>query len=387
MRKKTLAVAIAATSAALALGSLGLTGTAKADPGSQKLYNAVGSNTTTDVLGALAGQTVNGHNWATASGGDPAGTLTNVGSYDATGSTNIEPITPEPNPSDNGAFLRPNGSGAGAQALSASLDTATPLHTWHSSTIVGEIQFARASAGPAVPDSSGPLDYVPFARDAVGYIWVENGTVSLASLTDAQLISIYEGNQPISGVTIAPYLPQSGSGTRAFFISSVLGGATLGSDVVSNSTFEENTASVIGGLTLAAGHAALYPMSAGAWIAQVNGFSANTGTSTVHLGKPDSISPTAAGNGGLLVPNPSFYSSSIYGRDLYNVFATSEVTASTLDGLASQFVVTSANPSPAITSTNSQTIIEDFGFEVPTYSGIVSGASSHALKGDYTFSS
>jgi hypothetical protein len=382
MRKKTLAIAIAATSAALVAGSLGFTGTAKADPSAQRTFSAVGSNTTQNVIAALAGQTPVPAGTVTP----PAGTLSNVGSYEATGTT---PLTLNCN-GTNRTFTRPNGSGQGVAALSASLQHATFM----GAHVDDCFAFARSSGGPAAAGTD--LIYVPFARDAVGYVYKFGSGVSaadktkLANLTKANLTTLYQGSQ-VAGttVTVTPYIPQSGSGTRAFF-QTVIGvdNAHLGANVNQSASNEENTASVIGSVTVTGNTALVYPFSIGDYVGQNNGFAFNTGLSTVHLGNPDGVNPTVAGSGSNLGPNPTFFNApSAYGRDVYNVFSNSRVTAfegGATDALLSQFVVSTANPTPTINSTASKTIIQDFGFEAVTYSGLVTGGSSQAKTGPFT---
>jgi hypothetical protein len=404
VRRKTLATAIAATAVALMAGSLGLSGAAHADPTSQQTYSGVGSDTTQDVMAALAGQTVVCSPTQTA----PAGTLTGVGSYEAllqrTNCTNSANITLN---GTNGSvtFTRPNGSGSGVEALSASLDPSGGDWTVTNSDgstspvdIAGTLQFSRSSSGPSSPETDGPLTWVPFARDAVGYIYAGSSSDStLASdighLTAAQLTSLYESDSPVTfgNTTVTAYLPQAGSGTRAFWLST-LGVTTVGTAVNQASTNEENTASVIGSLSYGTDDAAIYPFSISSYIAQFNGYTSNTGLGTVKLGNPDSTDPVVL-NGTQYAPNSNFYTTTIDGtnwyRDVYNVFPTSAIndfesgTSDSYTDLLNQFVVSTDNPTPTINSGSSQAIIEDFGFLTDTYAGEVN--VSTAPTGNYVF--
>jgi hypothetical protein len=79
---------IAAAVAAVATTALASAGPALADPTSPQPYTAVGSRATQDVLAALAGQPI----VPPGTVPPPAGTLTSVGSYEATPrGTNITP--------------------------------------------------------------------------------------------------------------------------------------------------------------------------------------------------------------------------------------------------------------------------------------------------------
>lgn len=163
-------------------------------------------------------------------------------SYDATpaGST----ITPK---AGCATITRPNGSGAGIAALKAGAMTGSNYC----------VDIARSSRGPAAGDgSAGALAFVPFALDAV--TWSANATTNApVSLTTNQLKAIYSCDASILGgnssgpVTwdevggtgndqVVPVIPQSASGTRAFFLSKI-GVTTLGSCVVpTDNSVEEN---------------------------------------------------------------------------------------------------------------------------------------------------
>jgi ABC-type phosphate transport system substrate-binding protein len=374
MRKKTLGIAIAATAAALVVGSLGLTGTAKADPTTGQTFTTVGSDTIQNVMAALAGQAV----VPTPPMSPPAGTLSNVGSYEA---------TPQPSnitPKCGVTFPRPNGSGQGVAALSASVD---PGHTFMGKTITNCVQFSRSSGGPTTAGSD--LDFVPMGRDAVGYIYVQNGGSSLGNLTQQQIIDYYvNGKQDIAGVTVTPYIPQSGSGTRAFFIANVLKGGALNAIVNQNANNEENTASVIGNLALAPGQGAIYCFSIADYIAQNNGFAPDTGLAKVSLGNPDGTVPVSSGGGFTLNPNTAFYGSSVYGRDVYDVFPAAEVNSfesGTADALLSQFLISPTNAHPTMNSNASKAIVADFGFLTENYDGQVTGAGNQLKTGGFSF--
>jgi ABC-type phosphate transport system substrate-binding protein len=85
--------------------------------------------------------------------------VSSIGSYDATGSATIQTKAGGP------SFVRPNGSGAGANALSDSAQGGT--HLFNSVDITGQVDFARSSSGPS--GSGTALTYIPFAKDAVTF--------------------------------------------------------------------------------------------------------------------------------------------------------------------------------------------------------------------------
>lgn len=391
---------------AIVFGSVAFAWPSLADPSTQQTYTAVGSNTTQDLMAALSNQLITPPGTLTP----PAGVLTKVGSYEA---TPLPPPAQTITPLCGVTFTRPNGSGAGVAAFSASINPDGD-DTFDGSTITGCVQFARSSSGPSPAEDPGvgPLTYVPLARDGVGYVFKSGSgltpdqATAVANLTTDELTQIYEGlpfnsaNDPagsdgaaLIGVNFEPYLPQSGSGTRNFF-QGVIGvpDGSLGTDVNASNSNEENTASVIGSLSVPADTVATYPFSASAYIAQDNGYSQNSGLSTVTLGFPDGVDPITSGSTlGQVAANSNFYNGTHWGRDVYDVFQTSEVTAfeptsanpDPTDPLLSQFVVTSANPNPAILSAEAQTIITDYGFLTEPYDAEV-GVST-APTGPYSF--
>lgn len=233
--------------AALALGaSVVAPSQAKADPafGTYALVNLAGSDTIQDL----------GNGLATAVNARAGEQL--LASWDAFGSTNIQTEANGP------LFLRPNGSTNGLRALSASANP--DAYSWHvndvetTQDIPGQIDIARSSSGFDDQLTDGPLAYVPIARDAVTYATAasseipsgiplgletaaENGTPeapATLSLKNIYNVKGYLEGQiggrdykfyAGAGSSADPsfpklhiYVPQEGSGTRAFF-SGVMG--------------------------------------------------------------------------------------------------------------------------------------------------------------------
>src|SRR5215472_2050659 len=156
---------------------------------------------------------------------------------------------------------RPDGSSAGITALDANAKTADGKAFC--------IDFARSSRPRASTDPAlgpGGIVFVALAKDAV--TWASNATTNApTNLTTAQLNAIYtctDTNWSQVGGANAPInaqLPQTSSGTRAFFLKAI-GVATPGPCV--NSTAEENE----GVNPLLKGPNVIFPYSVGKFIAE-----------------------------------------------------------------------------------------------------------------------
>jgi ABC-type phosphate transport system substrate-binding protein len=133
---------------------------------------------------------------------------------------------------------RPNGSGAGITAIGVT-NTQDAGHPC--------VDYARSSRGPQGSDPAG-LEWVALGEDAVTWSSPGLGSGSSnpepATLTEAQLVGIYTCQftnwSQVGGANapIVPVLPQTNSGTRAFFLSAInAGGAAItpGSCVVNGS--------------------------------------------------------------------------------------------------------------------------------------------------------
>jgi ABC-type phosphate transport system substrate-binding protein len=159
-------------------------------------------------------------------------------------------------------IARPDGSSAGISALDANAKTADGKAFC--------IDFARSSRPRASTDPAlgpGGIVFVALAKDAV--TWASNATTNApANLTTAQLNAIYtctDTNWSQVGGANAPInaqLPQTSSGTRAFFLKAI-GVVTPGSCV--NSTAQENE----GVDPVLQGPNVIFPYSVGKFIAEV----------------------------------------------------------------------------------------------------------------------
>ncbi|MGW1806438.1 Ig-like domain repeat protein [Streptomyces sp. NPDC002078] len=371
----------ALVAAAAVAGGLALASPAHADPtpaGTFRKLVGVGSDTTQDVLNALAGDTVNNKSYADSAVKSASGA--GIASYDAiepgTGSTTSMIQTRSGGPS----FLRPNGSGKGRLALSESL-TGDKYPDSAGAAIKNQVDFARSSSGPST--SGTALTYIPFARDAVG-VAVKGS--ALDNLTVDQLHDIYSGTlTTVNGQAVHPRIPQSGSGTRKFFLSAIgLTDATLSPDIP---TVQENQAD-----SAVEQDGNLVPFSVGSWIAQNNGvapdYSKQAAAGGAHLaavqlpGDTGATTPVITVNG-KLAPVTAYYENATFGRDVYNVVPSRAIDPTSIffDKDLYDVFVSSGSHSAALASDGAEKVIADFGFVNEPYNGSVSVAKHAKLGG------
>ncbi|WP_141698327.1 substrate-binding domain-containing protein [Streptomyces lushanensis] len=284
-------IRMAAAVGAAAFGLSLLTTPASADPppppAPYRTLVGVGSDTTQDVVNGL---------------GDVI-TSPTIASYNATGPSPIKTRAV------NCSIARPNGSSAGIDALRA--DLSAPA----GSTTKNCIDFARSSRGPANLTTT-LLTWVPFAKDAVTVAVRSdsalNSSTAPLNLDTAKLKLIYTCDpawRSLNGVTLTPLLPQTGSGTRTFFLEKIgVTEAQVGSCV--DGTVQEHN-----GLALdTAGDIA--PYSIAQYIAQTSGVVTDRHGATVLL--PVGGVQPRNGDGTLNVSFP-------YNRDVYNVVPTAKI--------------------------------------------------------------
>ena len=341
--------------ASIALSTFAAVTPAFADPVAGS-YVAVGSDTLDASMNALAnGTKVTGSTVRILANG------ATVGSFDAFGSATIQTKSGGP------YFQRPSGSGAGVNALIASIKGTT--YGTPAVNIAGQVDIARSSSGPGTnADAAGKLIYVPYARDAVAYAYYGSST-DLGNLTAAQLKGIYNGTiTTIGSTTVNALIPQASSGTRKFFLSAlgISSDASCPLAACTTSTLPENDASV-----LTAG--SIIPFSAANWIAQANGVAQNTipASGNVVLGSPDGIAPYT-GTGSSLVPSSTFYSAAPWGRDTYlvveyaHVDSTSATYDATLAGLVDSTKATSLTNFSATLASQPGSVKKKYGFLAPS---------------------
>lgn len=378
---RTTRLTAAMVAAAVVSGTLALTSPASADPtpaGTFRQLVGVGSDTTQDVLNALAGDIVNGKSYAaTAVKAGNAG----IASYDAFApdgaAATIQTRSGGP------AFQRPNGSGPGRAALSMSL-TGDKFPNSDGVAIKGQVDFARSSGGPST--SGTTLTYIPFARDAVG---VAVRGSALDTLTVDQLHDIYTAGDTrlkvLNGQTLHAVLPQAGSGTRKFFLAAIgLTETTVSSEIP---TVQENQANAA--LTQ---DGALVPFSVGSWIAQNNGIAPDYSKAAVaagaHLaavqlpGDTGVSSPVTTVNG-KLTPVAGYFENATFGRDVYNVVPSRAIDPASIffDKALYDVFVTSGSHEAGLATDTAEKVIADFGFLNESYNGSVNPARHAKLGG------
>ncbi|MFJ2779354.1 MULTISPECIES: substrate-binding domain-containing protein [unclassified Kitasatospora] len=335
MRKtaaKLLAVAALATSVATIAS-----GTAIADPTVTPAATdivSVGSDTTQ----AVSNQFSTDYNAYLASIGDT--TSPRYYSWDATGSATINLRA------GVSGFTRPNGSGAGINALNA---------------VSSPVDVARSSRGPKANPGGDPTTdvFVAFAKDAVSWAAPATGYAP-ANLTTAQLKGIYECTTTDwhalvpsvpAGTTIKPYLPQANSGTRAFFLTAI-GNPILGGCVTTGPQENEGTDAAF------TDPASLVPYSVAHYIGQVYGghSSGSDAPGSLTIRNADGNVPLTATN----TLSPAF-ASTAYGRVVYNVVRQGDWTATDAHGAALRAIFGPASGNGWICK-NGTNIIKNYGF-------------------------
>lgn len=190
--------------AGLAIVALGSAAPALADTnvGNPNTYAGTGSDTSQDVVEGLSQVILSATNAPLISNYKATPTGTKITTR--TGNANC-------------TFDRPGGSGAGRDALSASLRGAA---FGGSANLAGCVDFARSSSGgnPTTSPGVGSLTYIPFATDAVTFAVTSSTTVG-RKLSKADLLAIYSANT--GSCIFQPLLPNAGSGTRSFFLTSI----------------------------------------------------------------------------------------------------------------------------------------------------------------------
>ncbi|HWH25616.1 MAG TPA: substrate-binding domain-containing protein [Pseudolysinimonas sp.] len=349
-KKNTLRFGVIAAAAAAAL-AFGSAAPAFADPSGFKTLAGVGSDTTENLVNGLG--TV----------------VTTIGSYDATGSANIQTR------SGGVSFARPNGSGNGQKALSASINPGG-THTWPAAggvDITGQIDFARSSSAPSASLPGTDLTFIPFARDAVSYavsaasdfprdVALGSSTQDTISPAPFTLRNIYRGtvttyvDADFSSVTIRPLLPQAGSGTRSFWISKLgLTEAQISSGGVATDlggTVQEHNG------TFVTQPGDLVPFSVAQFIQQGNHAALPTlvdeRRGNIVLGNIGSAKPYIPSTGGGIELNPAFP----VNRLVYNVVSTPRLTGTSAADLALQAAFKGSSSSVCSASAT----IKQYGF-------------------------
>ena len=289
MRKRSLVLVVGASLATVAL----TVGSALADPTSPtgpRDLAGTGSDTTQGVMDALSNVVTIG------------GTKV-IASYDVSGANPI--TTKGTTGSAPCTFNRPVGSGAGTDAL-------------HNSLVAGDgcLQFARSSNNDSASRTGQALTYVPFATDGISYAQLGSSNNSRV-LSKALLQKIYTCDSTTTA-NFHPYLPQSNSGTRKFFMETYLGvanpeppAACIKENDKNGNLLTENT-----GNLLPNDPKLIVPYSISSFIAQKN-------KAPGGLGQDVSGNIVLGGIGG--VSSVLLNTSSGAGRPVFNVIPTNQV--------------------------------------------------------------
>ena len=326
-------VGAAVGAAALGLGILAAP--ASADPNPVTDYRqlaGVGSDTTQYVGNGLGDAVTNAN-----------GKI--IASWNATGTTTMKTKA-----SGCDSVARPNGSSAGINALNADIDN----------TAVNCIDFARSSRPPA-DTSTNDLTFIPFAKDGVTYA-TELGSTLPTNLTTTQLADIYKCTST-AYPNAQPLLPQSGSGTRAFWLQALgITEAQVGSCV--NANIQEHDGTVMTNANQ------LMPYSIAQWIAQGKGFSdVPNRRGESRLRSINGTAPTT-GSGSALALNTGFTANFL--RDVYHVVETQRLSGGTkADAVVVETFQGSSSKVCAASST-----ITNYGF------GTVTNCGAVTLKGE-----
>lgn len=372
--RQTRLVKVAAVAAAVgSIAAIGFVGNspAQADP---KQYTdpifGFGSDTLQDVTNAFAGFSF-GQNFPELQTSAATGQKQIV-SWDAfpAGSTTPTAVTCITSKVGSPQIQRPNGSGNGVRAISSAFN---PGQNWPttgagvcgaSRSMAGIADFARSSAGPDSNNPAsptGPLVFVPFGRDYLGFAYLRPSGSPTVSLTPAELTSLHAtGPQLIGGVPTIACGIQTGSGTYQSWMRS-LNLATNGTgdpgtatcngvgNPASGGRVQENNGpdlTVKGGLLASMQHpvcdgVALGPAVPCTSAQLVVGFSASQFIARSNLvGTPN---PNLGANGGLggidgqvpvtglapnLLPVAAAYANTTFGRDTFYVLGFETVSGS-----------------------------------------------------------
>src|ERR1700678_1422410 len=196
------ALSIAAGTAGIASLTALSGSSAQADPLFTTAEVGVGADVTQDPYEAYSGApapNTASTQWFTPLHSTAADLNTTIVSFDAypQGGTTTNPgcITTE---TGGPSFDRPNSTTAGLAALNdlvtgAGFENTSGSCTGATVVLTGQINFARAARGEKTAGSN--LTFIPFARDAVAYMYYDStsGDTPLSSLTKAQLTGIYSG--------------------------------------------------------------------------------------------------------------------------------------------------------------------------------------------------
>ena len=390
----------------MAVGSLTA---AQADPAARTYAELVGlgSDTTMDVMDGIS--TALGKN----------GKLLKLGSYKAIGSATVTPRSGKP------AIGRFNGSSAGRDALYVAIGqsatksiaiapnadgSARPAVTATTEQLAGMIDYARSSSGPSGARADGVVTYIPFAIDAMTYAVSPNSKIpadipvgTAGNTTEPSLMNIYKGNitkvitntstgayislagpsyevqAGETATTINAYIPQAGSGTRSFWLSTVgvteaqiTGGSSPAVDVFEVNGVEKSVQEHDGS-AVANDPYGLVGFSISQYVAQTNRVSPSRLKGAV-LRSIGEIAPTV-GTGTNLSTNPSW---TAIKRTVYNIVPTALANAAGANKIKAMFVGEDSLVCKA------KTVIQRYGYGLLVYPNTDAGRAGTTEGGNST---
>jgi hypothetical protein len=377
--KRLLTVGVAAAAAVVVAAP------AFADP--VRPYAAVGSDTIQDVWNGLTN--------------DSTAVAPSIASYNATSGGVAYQLIQTKTGGD--WFSRPNGSGDGAKALSATWDPAFPTQAWNPTGSAPaklnhqDVDFSRSSSGP---NAGTGLNYSAFARDAVSVAYFKQAGMGAGmNFTTGQLKELYSGvddaadnvvtfdgsgNPSVNGTPVHVLIPQQASGTRKFFLGAI-GVTTLASyisDPAAPGGIPENNGTPLD----TAGD--IIPFSAAQWISQNTGKADNTLNASLDIATINGKT-AVVGSGASAVPGALFGTKNLSGdysdtpgsgagvfeRDTYVVYPTAYVGGTSKQ--QTLVSILSGTSTGQIGSTAGKTTIRAYGFGTLSYFG---GSTSPALK-------
>jgi len=395
-----------ASAAAVACATLGFTvlivstgGPAQADPASTTAFVGVGADVTQDLFAAYTGASpAPGYSTAPVTFYTPLHSSAatddyTIASFDAQpfGGTTTSPgcITTK---TGGPSFDRPNSTTAGVAALLDSVNNVGWENSSGSCTnatvsVTGQIDFARAARGPK--GSGTTLTWIPYARDAVGVLYFDHGDGDLASLTTAELNSLYSsstGQITIGTDTVDACLPISGSTPRSN-LETAIGvsdsTAQIAASAAGCASLTQNSGNSFYTFAsaLPSGTDAVVPISSGSWESQANGVavdrSNNARTGGVDLASITDGSTVLGqpytGSAPNEAPNTTYYQSTKYGYNLNTVVPTSDVSGFFQNAAIESLFVGSGS---ALCSTAAQTTAHTFGFDSLTTAEGTCGSTS-----------
>ncbi|HXW33238.1 MAG TPA: hypothetical protein VEJ87_01585 [Acidimicrobiales bacterium] len=404
---------LALSSGLLGVASLATSGgSAQADPASTSAFVGVGSDTTQDLFAAYTGASpapglaTNTQFYTPLNAGSANNWLT-IASFDANpaGGTTVAPGCVTTKYGGN-SYDRPNSSTAGIAALEDSITGTDFENTSGSCTgapgenVTGQIDFARSARGPKTTTNSS-LTFIPYARDALGFLYYSPGQVNPVSLTEQELSTLYSsasGSDVIGGVTVYACLTISGSVPRSQ-LESVLGvtdaqaaAAAAAADGGLCPSITQNSGnafySAVSGLT--SGFGAVIPISSGEWESQFNNVALDRSnlarSAGVDLASITNKGGTVLGQpynvvSGVEKPNTNYYQDSAWGYNLFTVVPTAKINGAfgSSAPLEALFGEVGSAATPAICETgpgSPQATANLFGFDSLTSSEGTCGSTA-----------